>query len=142
LWATKIKSTAEALGIAARPERSTQMLDDRLADSPVAALLVDLDAPETAFALIDHLRARTAGSMMPTAPEQDGHAIGTQLNLARPPAVTMIAFGPHVETDRLRMAKLRGADAVMVRGALHARLPEVLRTLANAQTHVNDQLTE
>jgi hypothetical protein len=85
------------------------MLEARLADSPVAALIVDLDAPDTALALLRRVRPAD-----PSAPE---HHIRT------------LAFGPHVDTASLEAARQAGADTVTVRGALHARLPEVLREL-------------
>lgn len=116
LWATKIKSTAEALGIAARPVRSVEMLEARLGDSPVGALIVDLDAPETALALIRRLRA----------PVSSGDR-GLE-------GIRIVAFGPHVAVDALRQAKAAGADTILTRGALHARLPEVLRALGAAGT--------
>jgi len=52
LWATRIKETAFAVGVEARPARTPRMLRDRLADSDVAAILLDLDAPEEAVELI------------------------------------------------------------------------------------------
>lgn len=106
LWATKIKSTADALGIPARPVRSADMLAARLADSPVRALLVDLDAGEVALDLIRQLRAQPAHAVTP-----------------------VIAFGPHVLVEAFQAAKAAGASTVMARGALQARLPEVLRAL-------------
>src|SRR5438132_1288212 len=44
LWATRIKATAESLGIAARPCRDTAMVAARLADSDVRGVIVDLEA--------------------------------------------------------------------------------------------------
>lgn len=103
IWATRIKACADDLGIAARPVRSLDMLDARLADSPVRGLVVDLDQPQTAMMLIKRVREW--------------------------PAIRIVAFGPHVETEALGEARRLGADAVMTRGAFHSRLADVLREL-------------
>ncbi|CAN5828325.1 hypothetical protein BH11PLA1_BH11PLA1_01170 [soil metagenome] len=112
LWATKVKATAEALGIPARPARTLEMLRARLADSPVRALIVDLDAGPVAIELIAEA-AKCAAS----AP------------------LRILAFGPHVEVEALRAASAAGAHSVMTRGALAARLPEIITSLfASHQT--------
>lgn len=110
LWATKIKGTADALGIPCRPVRDLAMLDARLADSRVVAALVDLEAGPAARAIVGRLRGEAA-----TPAER---------------AVRVLVFGPHVDDEGLRWAKSAGADTVMARGALHAGLPAILRQLA------------
>lgn len=111
LWATKIKGTADALGIAARPVRSVEMLIARLADSPVSALMVDLEMGQTAIDLIRHVRAHEAEPS------------------ARPRPLPILAFGPHVDVDGLSAAKAAGATEAVARGGLQARLGEVLKGL-------------
>lgn len=101
LWATRIKSLADDLGIAARPVRTLEMLEARLGDSPVRGLIVDLDSPDIALTMIRRVRA------------------------AAIPA-RIVAFGPHVETAALNEAREAGADLVLTRGAFSARLAEVL----------------
>lgn len=113
LWATRIKATAEAVGIPARPVRNTEMLAARLADSPVRALIVDLDAPDTAIELIRAARAST-------------HPIGKELGPIR-----ILAFGPHVAVESFQAAKTAGADTLMARGAFNARLADILRRLGS-----------
>jgi hypothetical protein len=108
LWATKIKSTAEALGLAARPVRNLDMLTARLADSPVKALMVDLEAGPVSIELITHVRAHATAAIA---------------------AMPIVAFGPHVNVEGLMGAKAAGASAVMARGALNANLPDILRSL-------------
>jgi hypothetical protein len=103
IWATKIKATAEALGVACRPARTIEMLEARLADSPVTALLVDLDKGEEALALVT--RGRQAG-------------------------VRVLAWGPHVAKELLQGARDAGADEVLTRGAFDHGLEEILLTLA------------
>jgi hypothetical protein len=107
MWMTKLRSSAEALGIPVRAVRSVEMLEARLADTPVGGLIVDLDAPEVALALIE--RAAKAD-----------------------PPVRIAAFGPHVEVERFAQAKAAGAQQVMARGALAARMEAVLKGLVGA----------
>lgn len=109
LWATRIKSTAESVGVAARPARTLEMLEARLADSPVHALVVDLEAGDTGLGLIERLRG-------PEASEAER-------------AITVLAFGPHVMTDLFAQARAAGADRVVARGGFAAQLPQILRTL-------------
>ena len=56
LWATRIKATGEKVGTPCRPVRSLEMLEMRLVDEDVRAVLLDLDNSELAFAIIDRLR--------------------------------------------------------------------------------------
>jgi hypothetical protein len=111
LWSTRIQGTAKALGLPCRPVRNLDMLRARLADSPVRAAIVDLEAGDVALEIIRALRA------VPT-PE--------------PPAspIRVVAFGPHVATELFDQARAAGADAVLARGAFDRRLPELLRELA------------
>ena len=104
LWASRIKAVADAVGVPARPVRSTQMLDDRLGEGGVRGLLLDLDAPERAWELLEHL-----GDL----PEARA-------------SVRVVAFGPHVARDLLQSARERGADDVLTRGAFDHDLPELL----------------
>lgn len=106
LWATRIKGCAEDMGIPARPVRSPEMLGARLADSDVRALVVDLDSPETALALIRHLR------------EYEAQSGGRR--------VRIVAFGPHVGIEALSAASAAGADKVLARGAFNAHMPALL----------------
>ncbi len=107
LWATRIKATAEDLGLPARPVRNLEMLRDRLGEGPVSALIVDLDLADLGLDLI-----RAAASA-------DGQS--------RP--ATIVAFGPHVATDLLEAAAQAGADKILARGAFSSNLPELLRSL-------------
>ena len=121
LWATRIKSTADALGISCRPTRNLEMLEARLVDSPVRSLIVDLEA-EPGMSLIRRLRGEGA------------HERGK--------AVRIVAFGPHVAVEMFAEAKRAGADVLMARGAFAGRLPEILRQLAAAPETVRDDLRE
>jgi hypothetical protein len=121
IWATKIKGAADALNVPCRPVRTLDMLEARLADSPVRALLLDLDDPETALAMIRRLR-----SGEPVAPPQDADPPATP----EPARVRTIAFGPHVAKDLFQQARDAGADDVLPRGALEHSLPDLLLSLA------------
>ena len=112
-WATKIKKTAESQGLPCRPVRSLEMLQSRLADSPVRALLVDLDSPELSLDLVRALRGMDQAD--PLDPERK---------------ITIVAFGPHIATDLFESARQAGADRVLARGALERNLDQVLAQLA------------
>lgn len=118
LWATKIKGCAESLGLPCRPVRSVDMLEARLADrtpdQPIAALLLDLEKPDEALAMIARLRG-------PAASEQDRRT-------------RILAFGPHVLKDLFQRARDAGADEVLARGALDRNMPDILLALAARAT--------
>lgn len=114
IFATKIRSTAESLGVPSRPARDVQALERRLdrvddgkLNDPVTAVMVDMDLGETALQLIAAAKA---------------HA-------TRPP---VIAFGSHVATELLQSARERGADFVMPRGQFTATLPALLERFGGA----------
>lgn len=110
IWATKIKGVADGLGVACRPARDLAMLEARLADCQVSALLVDLDKGEDALALIRRAK------------------LGSSEGESR--KVRVIAWGPHVQKDLLQAARDAGADDVMTRGAFDHTLAELLLKLA------------
>lgn len=116
IWATRIKATAQDLGLEARPVRTVDMLMARLADSPVRALVVDLDAPGTALELIRAFRAHE-------------NAANPGVSRPQPARLRVLAFGPHVEVSDLREASSAGADLVLARGAFHHNLPRLLQDL-------------
>lgn len=109
IWATKIKSTAQAIGVEARPVRDLGMLEARLEDADPSALILDLEAPEVAMEMIGRLRGSDAT-------EHDR-------------SVRILAFAPHVNRDLIDEARRLGADEVLTRGAFDHDLPEILLTL-------------
>ncbi len=130
MWASKIKATAESLGLAARPVRTLDMLEARLTDPnpphPVA-LLVDLDSPpELALSLIDRAREFNTSH---TATSPDANPPHLTPNTSR--RLRILAWGPHVAKDLLDAAKSHGADEVMTRGSLNHNLDQVLVRLAS-----------
>ncbi len=148
LWASKIKGTADALSIPCRPVRTLEMLEARLGeaagasgngesnerragagigergtagadapgagsagasaagDSSLRAILLDLDKAEEALAMIARVRSEE-----------------------RWRGVRVVCFGPHVAKELFQRARDAGADEVMPRGSLDARLDEVLLRL-------------
>jgi hypothetical protein len=113
IWATRIRSTAEALGIPSRPARNLEMLQARLEDSPVRGMIVDLETGETALSLITAVRGWMATEK------------------GRP--VSIVAFGPHVNVEMLEAARAAGADQVFVRGAFDRALPQLLNQMSGRQ---------
>lgn len=115
IFATKIHSTAEAVGLVCRPARDGGALqarldcvDDGKAHDAVDAVIVDLTMGEAGLALIG------------LAKEHE----------AKP---TVVAFAPHVEVRMLQAAEELGADRVMPRGAFAAQLPQLLRALSGLE---------
>jgi len=108
LFATKIRSTAESLGVPTRPTRDAEALrrrldrvDDGKRNDPVSAVLIDMDLEHAAIELIRLAKSHEAS----------------------PPVV---AFGAHVAVELLASASEAGADVVLPRGAFTANLPEIL----------------
>lgn len=125
-WGVRVKSTAEALGLPARPVRTLQMLEDRLLDSPVRALIVDLDHPDQDFslALIRRAASENAG---PGARGAGADNPTPRISGAR---IRVLAFSPHVHRELMQAARDAGADEVLPRGAFAANLPEILIKLS------------
>lgn len=121
IWATRIKATAEAVGLSARPVRSVEMLLERFADSDVRALVVDLSAADLALELIRKVRELEAG-------ERPGSPSESAPGRARA-SVRVLAFGPHVAKELFQAARDAGADEVMPNGAFDRSMPEILLAL-------------
>lgn len=109
IFATKIRSTCEALGVISRPARNGEMLQKRLAriddgkpNGPVALVLVDLEIGPDAIGLIEQ------------AKQHD-------------PAPPVLAWGPHVAVDLLKQAGEAGADQVLARGSFTSQLPQIIQ---------------
>lgn len=114
IFATKIRSTAEALGLPSRPARHAEALRCRLEqiedgklNEPVTGVLIDLDLEDDALALIEQVKAHD-------------------------PHVPVVAFGSHVAVSILDSARERGADFVLARSAFTSNLPDILRRFGGA----------
>lgn len=140
-WAVKIKSTAEALGIHARPARSIDMLEARLADRDpeprMTAFIADLAEPEIALSLIERVaeenrrRSEKHEDAQTTRdnPGSAGGSGGAGGPGGAPAIIRILAFGPHVDADALQRARDLGAHDVTTRGAFSANLPDILLRL-------------
>lgn len=109
IFATKVRSTCDALNATSRPARNAQMLQKRLdrvddgkPNDPIKLLLIDLDMGEPALELISQARRHDA-------------------------SLPIITWGPHVAVDLLNQAGEAGASQVMTRGSFTAKLPEIIQ---------------
>ena len=101
IFETKIKSTAQALGIGAAVVRNVNELATLLSQTAIRLLIVDLNtAGPTAF---DAVRAAKAH-----------------------PGVRVLAFVSHVDTDLANLATEAGADEVLPRSRFTSQLPKLL----------------
>ncbi len=110
VWATRIKRTAEGLGIACRPVRDNQKLSLRMDEFEVRGLIIDLETEQGGIDMVQAARAHPSGN-----------------------DVRIICFGPHVREDLLAQASQVGADRVLVRGAFDRRLVEILHELDGSE---------
>lgn len=115
IFATKIRSTAEALGLVLRPGRTAEAMKNRLEqvddgkpNEPITGVLIDLELADQAMALIEQVKHHDQN-------------------------IPVIAFGSHVATTILDGAKQHGADFVMARSAFTANLPDILRRFGKAE---------
>lgn len=136
IWATRIKAAGDALNVPCRPARTLDMLEARLADSDVRALIVDLDAPDQGLSIalirraVDENHRRTSENTSPQTPAPHAAAQPTSSPPQQPP-IRVLAFGPHVATDLLKAAREAGAHDVLPRGAFAANLNKILLKLNN-----------
>ncbi len=112
IFATKVRSTADALNLPSRPTRDAaalakrlERIDDGRCNDPVTGLVIDLDIGDDGLTLIDQAKAFDAG-------------------------IPVVAFGSHVATEVLQAAHDRGADFVMPRSHFTANLPSILQRLS------------
>ncbi len=109
IFSSKITGTARQVALETRTHRDAATLADALADADARLLIVDL-----AFRGGDSVEAIAAV-------RADGRLAG----------LPIIAFGSHVETDRLAAAGDAGADEVMPRSAFSQHLPRLLSGYAD-----------
>lgn len=105
-FSTQMRSAAELAGWESRMELSAQSAVTRVNSDRVDAVVVDLE-----------LNGLDIGNL-----------VGALGETAQRPIV--IAFGPHVQEQRLRAAAEAGCDRVLSRGQISATLPQVLTELA------------
>ena len=115
IFATKISSTAESLGLPSRPARNPQALRQRLSQvddgkphGPVTGVLIDLTLPDHALTLIQQAKAHCRD-------------------------LPVVAFGSHVATALLESAREAGADFVMPRSSFTANLVDILERFSQTE---------
>jgi DNA-binding NarL/FixJ family response regulator len=106
IFSTKIKGTAEALGIDLRIVPGG-VFDPP--EAPVDRILIDLNAPGTSSPDLARLRQ------------------------VFPPPTTIVAFGSHVDVARLKAAREAGCDLVLPRSAFVEQLPTLLDPLQESK---------
>jgi DNA-binding NarL/FixJ family response regulator len=104
IFATKIRSTADAVGVSSGAVSDPTGLAEQIEDltEPATGLMVDLELGDKALSLIDEARQRL-------------------------PQAKIIAFGSHVAKETLEAAKEHGAHQVLPRSAFTEQLPDLLR---------------
>lgn len=104
IFATKIKGTAQALGIPLAVVGSTAAVEAKSAAPDL--VIVDLASP-------------------PTTSEDDLRSLRARLG----DAARLVAYGSHVDVERLGAARRAGCDPVLARSEFTARLPSLLQGL-------------
>ncbi len=109
IFATKVRSTAEAIGVPTRPARNTEALQKRLdqvddgkLNDPVTGVFVDLEMGDVALGLIEQVKQFESN-------------------------IPVFAFGSHVAIDLLAAAREKQADGVMPRSQFVMELPDLLQ---------------
>ncbi len=106
-FASKVTGTGAALGLTVRSLGTLDALREELAAGDVGLVILDLEHRTAAPA--DVLAAIPADA-----------------------AIATLAFGPHVQTERLAAAQSAGFQQVMPRSKFSASLAEILRTVLAA----------
>lgn len=113
IFATKIRSTSDALGIPSRAVQNLQALANRLnqvddgrLNEPTSVILIDLELGAKALDMLRQIKAHD--TKMP-----------------------VVAFGSHVATAVLESARALGADHVMPRSQFTAQLPALIGRLGS-----------
>ncbi len=102
-FASRITATAKAAGVDLSLLGMPQALD-RITSEPPDLVLLDLNADGDAPALVRALKLNE-----------------------RTRSVSVVAFGSHVETERLKAVREAGAEYAMARSAFTVLLPKLLR---------------
>lgn len=102
MFTSKVTGTAAALGLRVEVVGTIESLQSRAAATRPRAVFIDLSCADF-----------------------DPREVINQL--ADIPRPCVIAFGSHVDVDRLEAARLAGCDDVMPRSKFSSALPEILR---------------
>ncbi len=116
MFATKIKGTADAVGVPLSLVRSVQALDDAAA-AGLSFAIVDLHAD--GVDVLDAIRRAKS-------PRMDGREQTAAAPTGSTPAPVVIAFASHVQADLMQSAREAGADVVLPRSRFSHDLPDLL----------------
>jgi CheY-like chemotaxis protein len=103
LFASRITGEARALGLTVKPARSLEQFLDLARQEPPSGVLVDLAFP---------------GLVLPD--------LFRRLSETCNPLPRVVAYGSHVDTERLRAARSAGCDPVLPRSKFVEELPRKL----------------
>ena len=103
LFAGKVQAAAEPLGLTVLSETNVEPIRRALAEHWVCIVLFDLNVSSPALSEVMEL--------LPTDPKP-----------------LTVAYGPHVNTQRLEEARSAGCDRVLPRSRFVGELPELLRS--------------
>ena len=103
MFPSRVGAAAAARGVQVKTAMSTAALEDRLEEGHCRLLIIDL--------------ASNAADIAQLVPE---------IRAGRNPPETILAVGPHVQEDALRLAADAGCDLVMTNGQFHAQTDELL----------------
>lgn len=104
-FGSKVSGTAQALGLSVTTCAALDRLRELLQDVAVSGIILDLSSD---------------------IPPAD---ITTAIPDGRP--IPRLAFGPHVENQRLESARAAGFEQVLPRSRFSAELPQLLRDLSH-----------
>lgn len=133
IFSTKIKSTADQLGLPLSLVRTAQALQDAAGGGANMAI-IDLNAE--GLDPIEAIRqCKAQAATVQTQPSRNEQAEGEDGggNTARPPVV--IAFASHVQRDLIQAAEQAGADLVLPRSRFSAELPDLLQRYGHMGDH-------
>lgn len=103
MFASRITGEARSLGLTVKPARSLEQLFDLARGEPPSCVLLDL-----AF------------------PGLDLSELFRRLTEACPSPPRVVAYGSHVDTERLQAARAAGCDPVLPRSKFVTELPQAL----------------
>jgi len=125
IFGTKIKSTADEIGVPVAIVRSVQAVEAAVS-AGLHFAIIDLNADGVDPVEVIR-RCKTAG------PGQDEQLTAGPEHASSAPMV--IAFGSHVEKALLRAAEQAGADLVLPRSRFTHELPDLLAQYGQASGH-------
>jgi len=106
MCSSRVCGAAERIGSGALTASSTAMLLEQLPSESLTLVVLDLNTPGL-----------------------DVSELVPQVRRAAP-SLPILAFGPHVHSQRLQAASESGCDLVVSRGQFHAQMDEILTRLA------------